>query len=150
VGAEGGHGSGRQDRRLSAGGLSSLAMAIVLACCVVGLVIHRDGAAVGGAVLAVVLWLLFCLFPLSFVDRSMPAPAALAVVVLAEAVLAGVVALVAPLSTAVATLTAAASLILGLVVLLVLVRVRRGSEWQAAPRGAIGFFAEGRGDQDVR
>jgi hypothetical protein len=146
VGAEERHGSGRQDRRLSAGGLSSLAMAIVLACCVVGLVIHRDGAAVGGAVLAVVLWLLFCLFPLSFVDRSMRAPAVLATVVLAEAVLVGM----APLSTAVATLTAAASVILGLVVLLVLVRVRRGSEWRAAPRGAIGFFAEGRGDQDVR
>ncbi len=74
-------------------------MAIVLVCCVVGLVIHRDGASVGGAVLAVALWLLFCLFPLSFVDRTMPAPAALAVVVLAEAVLVGVVALVAPLST---------------------------------------------------
>ena len=125
-------------------------MAIVLACCVVALVMHRDGVAVGGAALAVTLWLLFCLFPLSFVDRSMPAPPALAAVVLAEAVLVGVVALVAPLSTAGAALTAAASVILGLVVLLVLVRVRRGSEWRAAPRGAIGFFAEGRRDQEVR
>lgn len=125
-------------------------MAIVLACCAIALVIHRDGAAVGGAVLAGVLWLLFCLLPLSFVDRSMPAPVALAVLVLAEAVLVGVVALLAPLSTAVATITSAAAVILGLVVLLVLVRVRRGSEWQAAPRGAIGFFAEGRGDQDFR
>jgi O-antigen ligase len=125
-------------------------MAIVLVCCAVGLVIHRDGAAVGGAVLSVALWLLFCLFPMSFVDRSMPAPAPLARAVLAEAVLVGVVALVAPLSTGVATLTAAASVILGLVVLLVLMRVRRGSEWRAAPRGAIGFFADGRGDQDVR
>jgi O-antigen/teichoic acid export membrane protein len=138
------------DRRLSAGGLSSLAMAIVLACCVVGLVIHHDGAAAGWAVLSVALWLLFCLFPMSFVDRSMPAPATLARSVLAEAVLVGVVALVAPLSTGVATLTAAASVILGLLVLLVLMRVRRGSEWRAAPRGAIGFFADGRGDQDVR
>jgi hypothetical protein len=138
------------DRRLSTGGLSSLAMAVVLASCVGVLVIHRDGAAVGGAGLAVTLWLLFCLFPLSFVDRSMPAPAALAVVVLAEAVVVSVVALVAPLSTEVATLTAAVAVILGLVVLLVLVRVRRGSEWRAAPRGAIGFFAEGRGDQDLR
>ncbi len=125
-------------------------MAIVLTCCVVGLVIHRDGGAVGGAVLAVVLWLLFCLFPLSFADRSMPAPAALAVLVLVEALLIGVVALVVPLSTTVATLATAASVVLGLVVLLVLVRVRRGSEWRAAPRGAIGFFAEGREDQDVR
>jgi hypothetical protein len=125
-------------------------MAIVLVCCAVGLVIHRDGAAVGGAVLAVALWLLFCLFPMSFVDRSMPAPATLARSVLAEAVLVGVVALVAPLSSGVATLTAAASVILGLVVLLVLMRVRRGSEWRAAPRGAIGFFADGRRDQDVR
>ena len=50
----------------------------------------------------------------------------------------------------VATLGAAASVVLGLVVLLVLARARRSSEWQAAPRGAIGFFAEGRSDQDAR
>ncbi len=119
-------------------------LVIVLGSCAASLALrgaHEN--AVLTAVAAVAMWTLFCVFPLSLVDRSMRLPLAFTITMLVVAVALGTFAVGAPASTGIALAAPAVALGATLVALLLLLRARRRPGWQPAPRGAIGFYAEG-------
>ncbi len=130
--------------RLRAGTLTTLMLVIVLASCAASLALHgAHENAVLTALGAVAMWMLFCVFPLSLVDRSMRLPLAFTITMLVVAAALGTFAVGAPESTGTALAAPAVALGATLAALLLLMRARRRPGWQRAPRGAIGFYAEG-------
>lgn len=124
--------------------MTTASLGVVLVAGVIALVVHRNLSTVGIALAGLGIYAALCVMPMGTMDRSMSVPSLFAGLLIGiSAAIGGFVLTVLTWSGIGAGCLAAA--VAGSCAAWVLLgRMRRGPDWQAADNTDIGYWAEGR------